>query len=361
MGRKHDETALGALLEAEWDAALKLYLDSKTVAVAETLTKAADTLFSSKTQSYREALIGCFLAKLTDPAVDVRLPYATQGDNAFKGRDIDEDIVNPFLQQRQVPCSKGPYLAVFRRNIKFNQETRTGLRDKTGYDAFLVFVGFLKDAKPADAKTALRHLLWKFIELREKGRVQLSRVQRLSIEQYERLLNDMLQVPSGGLLPVCFAVAMFQTLAECFMLDWEIESQGINAADSAAGVGGDITIRSGGAVRLAVEVTERQIERNRVVTTFNTKIVTHGLEDYLFLFTFDQPAADARAVAEQYSGQGHDISFLPLAPWIVSCLGTIGPSCRRRFTERLIELLDQPSTPARVKIAWNEKVGSLLR
>lgn len=361
MGRKQNQADLRTLLEKEWDSALAIYLDKKPHELSGSLLEAAETLFRSRTQSFREALLGCFLAKIADPAVDVHLPYATQGKDAFNGREIDETTVNPFLQQRQIPCSKGPYLAVFRRGIKFQPATRAGLRDKTGYDAFLTFIHFLEQAETSAALSVLRSLLWKFIELREQGLVQLSRVQKLSVEQYERLLTGMLQVPSGGLLPVYFAVAMFQTLAACFKLDWQIDWQGINAADSAAGAGGDITIRSGGEIRLAVEVTERPIDGNRVVTTFNTKIVAHGLEDYLFLFTIRPPAADALAAAGQYSGQGHDIVFLAITPWIVSWLGTIGAACRRDFTERILRLLDQASTPARIKIAWNEKIALLLR
>lgn len=153
---------------------------------------------------------------------------------------------------------------------------------------------------------------------------------------------------------------MFQTLKKCFNLDWEVEWQGINAADRASGVGGDITIRSGRKTLLAVEITERAIDRNRVVSTFNTKIAVHGLEDYLFLFGNAPPDAEAQAAAQQYFGQGHDISFLPVVSWLISCLGTVGTSCRKLFNENALALLDQPTVPAHVKIAWNEKHSALL-
>ena len=60
-------------------------------------------------------------------------------------------------------------------------------------------------------------------------------------------------MPSGGRFPVLLTVAMFQTIREAFGLDWEIDWQGIDVADRASEVGGDITIRSGGAATLAVE------------------------------------------------------------------------------------------------------------
>jgi hypothetical protein len=361
MGRKVDVRKAAASLDTEFQAALSLYLKGVRPYASREIASAIDTLFLSKTQSFREALLGCLLAKITDGQINVRLPYATQGKDAFQGRALDEMVVNPFLQQCQIPCSKGPYLAVFRRSVKFTRETRDGLRDKTGYDAFLILIDFLESATRKEAKSILRLLLWKFIELREEGKIELARIQRLSVDQYEELIRKLLDLPSGGLLPVLLAVAMFQTLSECFNLNWVVEWQGLNVADRASGMGGDITIRSSGKVLLAVEITERTIEKNRVIATFNTKITVHGLEDYLFLFARSAPEKAARDVAQQYFGQGHEITFLPVGPWLVNCLGTIGSKCRKIFSEKMLVLMDQPTVPAHVKIAWNEKHAELLR
>ena len=102
---------------------------------------------------------------------------------------------------------------------------------------------------------------------------------------------------------------------------------------------------------------------NRVVSTFNTKIALHGLEDYLFLFSQTPPEADARAAAHNDKlGQGPISVFLPVAGWLVKLsLGTIVAPCRRLFAEKVIGLLEQPTVPAHVKVAWNEKHASLLR
>jgi hypothetical protein len=361
MGRQLDRTRLAALLDQDFKAALDLFLSGKRPLVDENISVAVDALFTSRTQSFREAAVGSYLAKITDPRVNVRLPYAKMGECAYQGRAVDEDVVNPFLQQRQIPCSKGPYLAVFRRSVRFTPDTREGLRDKTGYDSFLVLIDASEGGSQKQLRGILRLLLWKFVELREQGKIELTRIQRLSLDQHQRLLEGLLQVPSGGLLPVILSVAMFQVLKECFNLDWTIGWQGINAADRASGVGGDITVTSKGVPVLAVEITERPIDRNRVVSTFNTKIAVHGLQDYLFLFSQSPPEPEARAAAQQYFGQGHDISFLPVATWLVSCLGTIGATCRKIFTENILVLLAQPSVPAHVKIAWNEAHAALLR
>ena len=322
---------------------------------------AAETLFSSQTQSYREALLGCAIARNLNSAINLRYPYMNHGDSAFNGRTLDERVVNPFLQDRLVPASRGPCLATFRRSVKFIPETRNGLRDQAGYDAFLVAVDALESARESSEKRSLlRYLLYHFVALRDEATTSLLGIQRLSLEQYDVLIGNLLQVQSGGLMPVLLAVAMFQTIRDCFELDWEIEWQGINVADRASGVGGDITIQRDASIVLAVEITERLIDRSRVISTFNTKIAPHGIDDYLFFFSGAVPRDDAREAAKQFFAQGHEINFVPVKDWVMTTLSTIGPRCRRMFTEAVLALLRERTVPSALKVTWNDQIRTLI-
>lgn len=355
-----DYQEAAALLAAVFAQAEADFAANAPPEVPADLKVATERLLASTTQAYREVLIGCALARLSDGTIDISLPYANQGMLAFNGRTLDERVVNPFLHEHEVPSSKGPFLSVFRRSVGLSQATRVGVRDKAGFDAFLAF---LEDMKTADTETAgkyLRFLLFGMVRLRDAANVTLLHVQRLSVEQYEQLIGGLLQVPSGGRLPVLLAVAMFQTLAACFELRWSVEWQGINVADRASDVGGDITIKSGDDIVLAVEVTERPIDRARVMSTFSTKILKHGIADYLFFFVSSAPTQDARALAQQYLGQGHDISFLAVKDWLVGSLATIGPGGRARYTVAFLTLLRSPDVPSTLKLAWNEHVRRLL-
>jgi hypothetical protein len=331
-----------------------------TPAVDTAIQNAADHLFASSTQSYREALIGCGLARILDRSINIRYPYVSQGPDAFNGRTLDENVVNPFLQDRMIPCSKGPYLAAFRRSVRFIPETAEGLRDKRGYTAFLQYITALESANEAEAQALIFYLLYRFVVLRDAANIPLSRISRLSLEQYQALVNRLLQVQSGGLIPVLLSVAMLRTIAACYRLQWKIEWQGINVADRASGVGGDITVTQEGDAILAIEVTERPIEKARVVSTFNTKIVKAGIEDYLFIYSSALPADDARQAARTYFTQGHEINFLQVAEWIVNNLGTIGAKCRMIFTQEIITLFDTRDVPSSVKVSWNDIVRDLV-
>ncbi len=153
---------------------------------------------------------------------------------------------------------------------------------------------------------------------------------------------------------------MLRTIKVCYGLNWEIKWQGINVADRAARVGGDITVTQDGHVMFAIEVTERPIEKSRVVSTFNTKIVQSGIEDYLFIYSKLLPSDDARQAARTYFTQGHEINFLQVTDWIVNNLGTIGAKYRTIFTQEVLALFDTREVPASVKVSWNEIVQELV-
>lgn len=314
----------------------------------------------SRTQAYREVMIGCCLARLLDPDIDIRRPYVNQGAQAYNGRTLDEAVVNPFLQDHEVPSSRGPFLSVFRRSVTFTPDTAAGLRDRAGFDAMLAFLDRLAIAAPEDARACLSDLLLGFIRLREASNIALLRPQRLSLDQYRRLIAELLVVPSGGRIPVLIAVAMFQALQQSFGLDWEIESQGINVADRASDVAGDITILSHGTLLLAVEVTERPIDRARLDATFRSKILPRHVADYLFLHGTAPPADDARLLAERYFAQGHDIAFLDLRDWTYHGLATVGATGRQAFLATILELLGQRDVPAGIRLAWNDRLRQLL-
>lgn len=135
-------------------------------------------------------------------------------------------------------------------------ETRDGLRDKEGFDALLAIIDKVDEAKESYLLRTLRYTLYRLIELRDAAEIPLARLQRLSLEQYDRLIEGLLDTPSGGRFPVLLIETAFATIRDTFGLSWVIEVQGINAADRAAGVGGDITIRAGDAIVTAIEVTE---------------------------------------------------------------------------------------------------------
>ncbi|MBW1952556.1 MAG: restriction endonuclease, SacI family [Deltaproteobacteria bacterium] len=350
------------LLEKSILAAEKAVLQGAALPVRDDIQTALQTLFRSKTQAYREVLLGCTLARILDKSINIRQPYTDLGPNAFSGRSLDEKVINPFLHEKRIPSTHGLYLSVFRRSVRFDLTTRDGLRDKKGYDAFLSLLNYLESTSvDAELGNFLQYLLYKFVKLRESAAIPLFRPQRLSLDQYDTLISGLLNTPSGGRFPLILVVATFFTIKHLFGLqNWTINSQDINVADVASGAGGDITITSQGQTLMAVEVTERPVDRSRVVATFNTKIAPAGIEDYLFCLKTSPPSSETMEQARQYFAQGHEVNFVEIKNWILMLLATIGKAGRALFNKEMMRLLEEPHVPKLIKIAWNEQLNKIF-
>jgi hypothetical protein len=346
------------LLQSEFEQAESAYLKASPPEVDLAIRNAADILFTTRTQAFREALLGCALARVIDPDIDITLPYASHGSNAFNGRTLDEQVVNPFLVSKQLPCSKGPYLAVFRRSVRFTRETREGIRDKVGYDAFLQCLDALKQAEGDQARNLLRYLLYRFVELRESSSVHVVALERMSLLQIAQVVENLLSRPSGGMLPVLVAVALLNTITRVYRLAWRIEWQPINVADRVSGVGGDITVWDGERIYLVIEVTEREVDRDRVEATLRNKISPLGLQDYLFAFTSVEPQKDAKSLAQMLFAQGHEVGFIRVNDWVYYNIATAGSHGRQVFLQEVTRLLN--GAPAAVKMVWNDAVQQLF-
>lgn len=192
-----------------------LILQGAAPPIADDLAPAFETIFTTPAQSYREALLGIALVRLQDQGVNLRLPYVSQGPTAYNARDLDEKVVNPFLQQHRIPASGGPYLAMFRRDFQFDASRRGGQRYKKAFDAFLELITALEGMTPeADIRAFIAYLLYRFAKLREAAEVPLSRLQRISLEQYDSLITSLLNTRSGGRLPVIIVVAALSAIKD---------------------------------------------------------------------------------------------------------------------------------------------------
>ena len=103
MARPINYDAASVLLEQIFTNAEADFTSGKVPDVPPEVVAATARLMAPNTQAYREVLIGCALARLLDDQIDIRLPYANQGDAAYNGRTLDEDVVNPFLHSHEIP------------------------------------------------------------------------------------------------------------------------------------------------------------------------------------------------------------------------------------------------------------------
>jgi len=346
-----DETLVEALASAE-----EHLLAGTTPQVPAEVSAGCDAMFESTTQAFREAAVGCLLTRIYQPEKNIRLPYIKQGADAFNGRTLDERVVNPFLQRNRMPCSKGPYLNVFRRQVTFDESTRPRVRDPKGFDGLLQVISAAQQTRSKEIlKCYLIYLLYRFATLREQSQVDLLVMRRISLPQYDRIVRGLLSRPSGGFLPLAIVAAAIEAINETFRLNWKVDYQDINVADAAAGVAGDITIRSNGTTVMVIEVTERPVEAVRLDSTFATKIAG-TVADYVFMVHLESIDPEVRKQAERYFAQGHEVNFVDIAEWVRNTLASLASGGRAVFQQRIVSLLSASKVPRLVKLAWNEEI-----
>lgn len=357
MPRKVDVSNARKLLEDSLSQAEEDQRNDAIVGLPEKVVSATNQIFASKTQAFREGLVGCAVAHILDPKIDIRYPATKYGDNSFSGRAVSETIIAPFLRAKRIPISVSPYLSALRGGAQFvKDKPPRELRDKAGWEALVDLVDYLKDLDEPSSRKYLTYLLRRFIRLRESTNILLKKTDRPNLELLSILTEELLKVKSGGRLPVVLAVAMFRTLSECHKLGWEVAFQGINVADKASGAVGDITITKAGSILLGVEVTERPVDSGRVELVFDDKVSPKGLTDYLFITTH-KPEPDAITKARGYTAVGHEMNFVDLHPWLIHNLSTVGPACRAIFQSHVIKQLEEEGIPADLKVAWNDKMS----
>jgi len=205
----------------------------------------------------------------------------------LSGRSLDEGVVNPFLRSKGIPCTRGPYLSVFRRQVRFDPSTRPKMRD-TGREALLAL---------------LDYVLYRFVILREEQTVELVRLERVSLRQYHQLIERLMARQSKGIFPQVIVASMVEAIVERFRLDWEVRFQEINVSDRAAGVEGDITVldRTSGETVFVVEVTERDVDASRVRSTFQEKLSPASVREYIFAVNLGRVQPKAIEQARQPS------------------------------------------------------------
>jgi hypothetical protein len=102
------------------------------------------------------------------------------------------------------------------------------------------------------------------------------------------------------------------------------------------------------------------MDRGRIVQTFHTKIAPNGIEDYLFFVRLESLEDGARQQAKQYFAQGHEVNFLAIKEWVVMLLASMGVRGRSIFLSCILELIEDPTMPRSIKVAWNQSIAALV-
>lgn len=208
MARQINNEAARELLAEVFPLAEDDFRSDAAIQIPDEIATATERLFTSVTQAYREALVGCAIARILDPLIDIRYPSTEDGENSFSGRSVGENAVTPFLRDRKIPISVSPYLSSLRGGAKFIEGGEPRIqRDKPGFAALVAVVNYLRELDEASTRDYLRYLLRRFILLRESSNIALKRIAKPNLEQLDVLIGGLLSVKSGGRFPAYLSLA----------------------------------------------------------------------------------------------------------------------------------------------------------
>lgn len=245
-------------------------------------------------------LMACLLAKIHNPAIDVRKPYTQIGEgDSFSGRTYDEQYLTAFINQHNLPCNNTTaFLTPALRNRNTTLEKGINLvgRPPQLYDAVLDLLDHIHQNR-VSASDLLVETIRDLILLRNERQARIEALLEglkttrdslpLSSEQIVLLIEQHLSLKGTSRLPVLLVAAAYQ-VAEPYIGERILALQAHNAADVQTGAIGDveITLISENKIATCYEMKDKTVTREDIDRALQ-KLYTKELQidNYIFITT----------------------------------------------------------------------------
>lgn len=245
-------------------------------------------------------VMACLLAKLSDPAVDVRKPYTEIGDaDAFSGRTYDERYITGFINRHDLPCNPTTAFltpALRNRNATLTPQTNLVGRPRAVYVAMLQLLDDVWAGR-VSAERLLTQVVRELLQVRDERRQrmqsmlaelkQLQPDKPLSSEEIVNLMEQHLASKAASRLPVLVVAAIYATLTNAIG-ERTLPLESHTAADVQTGALGDVLVVAADRNRVltAYEIKTRKITVDDIDAAL-VKINRHQMpiDNYIFVTT----------------------------------------------------------------------------
>ncbi len=218
-----------------------------------------DQFIDSKTVSIRYALMTQMLGKIADESRSLLVLQKGSGDvGDWDARSFSTSVIVPWVADNHdvLGTSTEPYASKPLRRVRLTAEM-TNVRDKAQWRRFVTFLEELDQASPHELQRMFRRCLASLARRLARQTFKYQIPKRVSLQALDGLLESFLKPASGGYRPLAVSAALLRTLGQAFSLFAEVQSQGLNEADSASGMPGDIMCHDkDGQIVLVVEVKD---------------------------------------------------------------------------------------------------------
>jgi DNA adenine methylase len=244
--------------------------------------------------------MACLLAKIHNPAIDVRKPYTEiGGTDTFSGRTYDEGYITKFISDHDLPCNPTTAFltpALRNRNSTLTTDLNLVGRPPRLYQTILQLLDDVHSGKVSAEDLLAETVRWLLVirdEQRQRMETLLAGLQTvegaipLSSEAIVKLIEQHLNSRNASRLPVLVVAAVYQAASE-HLGERVLPLGGHNAADKQTGALGDveITLLADNDVITCYEMKDKRVTINDINRALQ-KITEsrRRVDNYIFITT----------------------------------------------------------------------------
>ena len=344
---------VGKWLDGEWAAAIGA---NETHPDPE-----IDALANSKWMSVRYALVTQLLGKIADPSRNLLMVQMGEGgDGAWDARSFSMAVIVPWVSGNQhvLGTSAEPYASKPLRRVRLEYDM-ANVKGQGEWNALVALFEELEAANDGEIREIFRRVLRSLVRRLASQTFGYAIPQRVSLGRLQTILDEFLSVSSGGLRPLATTAALMRIVGEAFSLFSKVEAQGINEADAAGGVPGDVICYchdDSTRICLVIEVKDLQLTLGHVdATSLKARQADAGLANVLFTVPGIRASerADIETRVAQEWASGMNIYTISIKALVDALFVLVDESWRARLVREIGDELDRRQDQAARK-AWHD-------
>jgi DNA adenine methylase len=274
-------------------------------------------------------LMACLVAKLSNPAIDIRKPYTEIGGKGiYSGRHYDETYVGPFTLKYDLPVN--PTTSFLTPAFRTNREiikpgTELVGRPRKLYETVIKLITAVYSAK-VDPEFLLEEIICWLVIIKDEREHRLESLfaslkasqsdSGLPAESIVNLVQQHLALPKSSRLPVLVVAAAYQA-AQNYLGEECLPLQGHTAADSQTGALGDVQValKDENDVVTVYEMKAKRVTQDDIeIAARKIAGARVSIQNYIFITT---EAVDDSV--KDYAGRMHSATGIEFV--ILDCIG----------------------------------------
>lgn len=343
-------------LEAEWERVLEEGASDPDPEI--------DRFVNSKTVALRYAFVTQLLGRVTDERRGLLyLQAGAHEEGAWNARSFATSVIVPWVAQNHgvLGTSPDPYVSKPLRRLQLTRDM-PDVKNRHEWRALVVFFEALEAGGTEAVREAFERCLRSLARRLAQQSFKYQVPKRVSIEDLVEILGSFLDDPSNGLRPLAVSTALMDVLGRAFSLFSNVKSQGLNEADRAAAVPGDIMCYGDvGEISLVVEVKDRELT---IADLRDSVRKTREAGEDLSNLLFAVPGIRGRDAGELDAGirsawaSGLNVHRTDIGTLVRAAFALLGEEWRTTFLKRTGEELDKRGDYEHRK-AWHDLLSGI--